>query len=123
MESDRYLFIHLDDLIIQLEDTSAMILHACRRGTPFRVQALCQYDEELLVILSHCSCAEVPEDVRWLDISDIPFRDLNALLLERWKAGYEPVGCVTGTAEYDPVKRFLLVQRADTLAAHKHKQP
>ena len=121
MESDRYLFIHLDDLIVQPEDTAEMILHACKRGTPFRVQAICQYDEELLITLTQCAPDKVPDDVRWLDVSDIPFRDLNALLLERWKAGYEPVGTVTSTRDYDPLKRFLLVQRAEVLTAPKHK--
>ncbi|MDD3952969.1 MAG: hypothetical protein PHY82_03520 [Lentisphaeria bacterium] len=122
MESDRYLFIHLDDLIVQPEDSSAMILHACKRGTPFRVQALCQFDEELLVTLTQCSPDEVPDDVRWLDVSEVSFRDLDALLQERWKAGYEPVGTVTSTRDYDPLKRFLLVQRAEALTAHKHKK-
>ena len=119
MESDRYLFIHLDDLIVHPEDITDMILHACKRGSSFRVQALCQYDEELLVILTQCTPNEVPDDVRWLDISDVSFRTLDALLLERWKAGYEPIGTVTSTKEYDPLKRFLLVQRAEACAAHK----
>jgi hypothetical protein len=120
MESDRYLFIHLDDLIIHPEDTADMILHACRRGIPFQVQALCQYDEELLVVLTQCTTDEVPDDVRWLDISNISFRVLDTVLQERWKSGYEPIGSVTSTKGYDPLKRFLLVQRAEAFAAHKN---
>ncbi|MFA6929459.1 MAG: hypothetical protein WCT05_03970 [Lentisphaeria bacterium] len=111
METDRYLFIHIDDLMVDQEENANMLLHACKRSTPYRVQAICQYDEELLLTLTNCSQNEVPDDVRWLNISELPFGELSALLLERWKAGYEPVGCVTSTSGYDPQKRFLLVQR------------
>ncbi len=122
MESDRYLFIHLDDLIIQPEETAAMIMRACKRSTPFQVQALCQHDDELLLVLSECPSNKVPDDVRWLDVSEIPFRDLAALLVERWQAGYEPVGSITSSSEYDPRKRFLLVQRPSDFNSQKNKK-
>lgn len=110
METDRYLFIHIDDLMVDQEEIANMLLRACKRSIPYRVQAICQYDEEVLLTLTNCAQKEVPDDIRWLDISEVPFGELSALLLERWKASYEPIGCVTSTVNYDPQKRFLLVQ-------------
>ena len=51
METSRYIFIHLEDLLYSLEEASAMLLRACKRGSPFRLQAVCQCAEEALLVL------------------------------------------------------------------------
>ncbi|MFA6724332.1 MAG: hypothetical protein WCS95_06645 [Lentisphaeria bacterium] len=111
METSRYIFIHLEDLLYSLEEASAMLLRACKRGSPFRLQAVCQCADEALLVLDSCEPEEQPIDVRWIDISELSPRDLPALMQERWSSGFEPVGSVSSAPGNGPLKRYLLLQR------------
>ncbi|NMA42652.1 MAG: hypothetical protein GX946_04645 [Oligosphaeraceae bacterium] len=111
MEPSRYIFIHLDDLVYSLEEASAMLMQACKRGMPFRLQAVCQCADEAMLVLNRCEPEELPVDVRWIDISDLSPRDLPALMQERWSSGFEPVGSVSSAPGDGPLKRYLLLQR------------
>ncbi|NLZ62773.1 MAG: hypothetical protein GX902_03095 [Lentisphaerae bacterium] len=109
MEMDKYLFFSFQDIIIAPDQVSAAIIQACRRNPAMGIQALCQIDDQVLVVLTPDNFAAVPAELYWLDISEQPFDDLVPLLQERWQSGFSAIGTVADCLP--PRKRFLLFQR------------
>lgn len=110
MNKDRYIIFHINELLIDTEQNAEMLLTACTRSTNYKIQGLCQADEDILVILTFCKATEVPSDIRWVDITELAIRDYSSLLKERWLSGYEAIGSVSSKDTADQ-KRFLLMQR------------
>ncbi len=109
MEPDKYLSFHFYDIIIEPENVVAAIIQACRRSQAMRIQALCQIDDDFLVVLTACEFSAVPDELFWLDISEQQFRDLVPLLQERWQSGFSAIGVVTDQEQ--PRRSFMLLQR------------
>ena len=111
MDADFHSQFTVNDLRNDDEAVAQALLQSCRRGSPRRVIALCQLKEQLLFTLQ--SAQQPPQDLRFVHMLDPDLTALRAILQERWKGGYEPVGMVADRSEDGTLHAFLLVQKSE----------
>jgi len=114
---DQYLLFHENDLLLDAQSVAQAVLARCRQTPGLLPAAVCQAQDELVVILTQRDGLEI-EDLRWQEQEQLNMTTLLDILHVRWQADYEPVGNVNITHESGSVSFLLLLKTRTATISH-----
>ena len=91
----KVLLFSVDDIAADTSNVAQALAKACNGRTDhFRVRGLCQIEDEVYFVLLPRPRGETREDYVFAPLEDISDMGMQALLEERWEAGFDTVGLI-----------------------------